>query len=704
MKAKVAIGGVLFVAFALWIVSVVTVMGGLADITNGIYSSGCATANFLQDLLVGGEGFIGLIPVEEQFIALEGHLTDGSTFFQKLESKMDETRQIDGAVALASATVAELKTTLEAVNAMAVQKKHTCQLCDQLVPQLDSLVDLLDNGVGAALVDARSQVSAQLQGPQMEELAQTFRDGVTPIRDTKNAMTASIGWFVTPGGLDKYTPFFQGQASPLGLMIIYACLCLSLFLLCGICSLGCWHFKEKKEVCEPGENPHRKLSPMCSRCTWCNSMILAMNLCLLGGIIMIVSVPISGLCLYLFDMDGPLIQTSSDIIGIDLGTSSDMVIAVVDRCLSIKAAETYAGQSSNLMDIYQVESADGTMQSMREQVVTTAIDPVNEAFGEITSSLDSAGSAELSQESALIALRDALATIAVSSSMFPDFDVLQSDPDYMALGGNADLAAESAQTSLNCDTVIVSLDGTDTTSKGITSYVSYVSAMDSGISSSAGTSCANKDSAVSCDGSLLPPMSQYCDAAANLVDLKMEALQVTTLSCNLFRDASGNSCDPRNMVLNTMTNTWSNICLGSNGEVSRDVQNCDLSGIDDYVNYYNERLEKVIQYLDWQVVTQLDAVNVGLRAVVDDNIVNPIYSIVDQFECAFMRDFWTGLLDGFCYRGANGFAKLGTSYVISAFTAFVTAIAGYATFRLAQDNMDVWAEREAEPETQSETI
>lgn len=83
MKAKVAIGGVLFVAFALWIVSVVTVMGGLADITNGIYSSGCATANFLQDLLVGGEGFIGLIPVEEQFIALEGHLTDGSTFFPR---------------------------------------------------------------------------------------------------------------------------------------------------------------------------------------------------------------------------------------------------------------------------------------------------------------------------------------------------------------------------------------------------------------------------------------------------------------------------------------------------------------------------------------------------------------------------------------------------------------------------------------------
>jgi len=702
MKAKGAIAGMLFVGFVLFIVSCVTVSSGLANITNGIYSSGCATAGFLQDLLVGGQGFIGLIPVADQFELLEARLTVGSTFFNELQAKMDETEVLDGAVALASKTVSELKNALDFAKEMAATEKHGCQVCDELGEQLlPSLIDLLDNGVGSALVDARAEVSKQLQGQEMEELSSNFQSAVTPLRSIKDSMTSTIGWFVTPGGLDEFTYLFQGQASPLGLMVVYACLCLGSVLACGLCSLGFWHFKEKKEDCPAGENPHRKLTPMCSRCTWCNSLILVMNLFLIGGIIMMLTVPISGLCLYLLDLDGPLLEKSAEAMGIDLGSDSDQVITIIDRCLSVKAAEKYGNESSNLMDILVFENeSTGEIYTMREKVITTAIEPVNAAFAEIDNSLQAAGSAELSSEPALTELRNVLASIDVSATMLPKEDKMSSDATYEALFSDQNLGVESMKTSVNCNNGDVTVDGISLDkTNGMDTYVTYVTTGAPSLGTASG-SCAARTQSVSCSDST----DAECLSVNALLSLK-NSLRNKAFECNLFTDQYGHACDPKKMTYDTATKSWSGVCLDSQGKVSVYSGTCNgVDALDAYVKDFDLRLKQVIAYLDWEVVDKLEAVNTGMKDVVTNNIVDPVYAVVEEFGCAFMRDFWSGLLDGFCYRGANGFAALGSSYVIGAFTAIVIAIAGYVTFRLAQDNMDVWEEREAAPETQSETI
>jgi len=697
MAAKGVIGVLLLGGVVGWVISIVLILNGLAGVTNGIYSSGCATANFLQDMLAGSDGFIGIVPVTDEFQILVDKLDTGSDFVAALTQVLDQTAEVDVAVEMASRTVTLLQTSLADTDTSPTGPSgymHTCVMCSQLPEQLSAVVDLLDNGVGTALKDARGQVNQQLTGSKMVELQASIESAIDPLIETKDTMVGTVGWFVTPGGFDAYTPIFQGQTSPLGLMIIYALVVLSGILVCGVASLALWHFKEKKPEPEHGEeslqHPYTTRVPNTARCAWCNGMIFAINMFLIGGLMVILAVPISGVCLFLIELDGALLESSATAFNLDMGEQQGMVIDIIDRCLSLKAEEKYAGQSSNLMDIVKTDK-NGTMETIRDQVITTAIKPVEDAFGQITSSLTAVDTPELSSQQALLDIRAALASNEVSKSMLVDVGAVTADNTYKAMMSNPTLAAAT----MNCD----SYTAGDNTVPGIDDFADTLAAMGTGGLKS-GT-CASYDLSVIC-----APSQTVCDAGSAFLTSKKNQLgQNGVFQCNLLQNSLGLSCDPKDMTKNTDTGEWENLCVDQAGGITTYPKPCNsLAEYDTYIKNFDLRFEKTFAYLDDIVASKLDHVNTDLRKVVDDGVVNPIYAIVEEFQCNFMRDFWAGLLDGFCYRGANGFRLLANTYVIAAIVGLVLAIAGFIVFRFSQDNIDAWQDREGNEDTKSETI
>jgi len=424
-------------------------------------------------------------------------------------------------------------------------------------------------------------------------------------------------------------------------------------------------------------------------------MIYAMMMFFIGGLMVVISVPLSGLCLLMSDLDADLFTELQSSLELNVGAQGPMITEIVDRCVSVSAADRYHNQSSNLMDILKLEN-NGTSQSVREQVVTLAIQPVSDAFDEISAVLDKKP-VRLSNVQELVKLRNILSATPISAMILPNVEQVRANTVYKDMT-DRNYMSVALLTSMSCSNFDASnFLETDSQITGMDEMFSKLSAMGTPASSTC-TATSKTQSMASCDSA----QSTYvaCQAAnAFLTEQKNQLAASAVFKCSQFTNSLGAACDPKDMFKDA-SGEWHNICFNSDGELSIVEVSCNMADFQVYVQEFDQRLSNVFAYLDDMVASKLSAVNNGLRSVVTRNVLDPIYAVLDGFECDFMRTFYSGLLDGFCYQTTNGFRKLANGYVVSAIVALVITLAGFLVFRYSKDNQDDWDQRQKLAERQ----
>ncbi|CAE8598201.1 unnamed protein product, partial [Polarella glacialis] len=221
-------------------------------------------------------------------------------------------KPLDEASYLVSATVVLLKDMMEyptnvipAVKSTpTVELIHRCELCTAIAPILKKVDDAVTNGVGQALAKARAEVDKQLTGQKLLDLQASLKKSIKPLEDFKKTIRKTFGYFVTPGQFDSIQTMVQGSSSPLFGVIMVISLILFTQLFCGATSVACYGCMEKRRGADPQvTNPYRRDVHRCAGLTWCCAFWYCIFVFLIGGILVVVSVPLSGLCLVMEDFD-----------------------------------------------------------------------------------------------------------------------------------------------------------------------------------------------------------------------------------------------------------------------------------------------------------------------------------------------------------------------------------------------------------------
>eukprot|EP00930_Biecheleria_cincta_P071144 TRINITY_DN5867_c0_g1_i1.p1 TRINITY_DN5867_c0_g1~~TRINITY_DN5867_c0_g1_i1.p1 ORF type:complete len:852 (-),score=134.45 TRINITY_DN5867_c0_g1_i1:118-2595(-) len=670
---------------------------GFQRVDDGIATTGCASATLLKDLLAGDpdNNFAGLLPVVQTFESLVAKLEPGSVFLTGLQSTLNRTKDIENSVAVVGGMVKLLQDMMAVPENVrpkspaGLDLMHKCTLCSELAPILDPVAEGLEKGTGSVLAKARAEVKKQLDGPRLGALRQDLQTTIDPMVEFKKTFTESVGFFVNPGGMDEYAPYFQGNGSALFGLVMYASVVLFLVLLCACSSLGCWVCMEQRPESRPGSNPYIKNGRTCAACSWCNATIYAIVMLIFGGLLLILSVPISGACLVMLDFDKELGQNV--MATLEIGGSNDstsMFLNIADKCLSAKSASKYSNVSLNLLDMVTVENSTGGKVTVREEVITKAIDPVKAQFEAVTATLVKSPAA-LSNSSDVLKLRTLLRTAPISAMILPDIEEIRSSNQYKALGDDPRTQVGSF-TSMSCENFTTGTElGNSQVLPGMKFSFDLLATLGTADPTSSCMNHTQRLLPLSCSG------YAPCIAGNKFLTERKNVLAASArFRCDLFQHPSGvGVCDPKAMYKSN--GVWHNTCLDDQGRMQIQPRTCSLAEFDKYVEEFDVRLANAFLMLDETVQSSLSGIDSDLRTLVESHVLAPIYNVVNNFECGFMRSFYTGLLDGVCFQGLGGYRAISSSYAAGALLSLVLGLVMYAAWRVMKDNYDTWQEKKA---------
>lgn len=437
----------------------------------------------------------------------------------------------------------------------------------------------------------------------------------------------------------------------------------------------------------------------------------------------VISVPVSGSCLVLTEMSyevGKNLLTSiGHIKDGKIDDNMDVVLTVMDRCLSLSQEEIHKQNSTslNFMDMVTLKN-DSSTQTVRDLVIARAIQPVKDQFAQLDERLDQAPT-KLSTLPQLLQLRRIFDENPISATYRVDLDILKADPDYGAMWNTpaAILWACSlscADHSVNISDMNIDLGEYDTipgidwawdTFSTFTQSIDGVGVLAMGVADPAGTCAAGTLRMQSCSNfeeiPIKPPdletqlnaVKAGCDAGSNFMQNVKRKLQKDKVFRCMIPMKQGQICDPTTAYKDVTTGLWVNTCLeleqGSWKNSFTIVESsCTLDEFNAFVKQFDTLLERAFFVLDTAVVDTLDDVKVKMRSVVDVNVLDPMYGVINQCNCHFMLDAWKGLLNGVCFSGTGGYIDLAYSYVILATAMLMLGIAYYIFWRIMRDNWE----------------
>eukprot|EP00933_Yihiella_yeosuensis_P007606 TRINITY_DN11271_c0_g1_i1.p1 TRINITY_DN11271_c0_g1~~TRINITY_DN11271_c0_g1_i1.p1 ORF type:complete len:864 (-),score=147.75 TRINITY_DN11271_c0_g1_i1:169-2760(-) len=688
--------------------------GGFGNMSSGMVLLSCDSANLVKDILGGTAqkpGFVGVIPAVATFerlvMALERN--PKSEFLTKLGNVMDGTKSVDEYVNLAAGTVGLLKDMMKykdnqinnvypKIPTNNVNLMHKCQMCEAMVAPLTKVEDILNNGVGKALQNVRAEVNLQLTGAKLVDLQANLKKSIQPLRDFKKAVKSSFGWFVDPDGFSTYQKQVQGVGSALFNAVMVVTAVLVGILACGGASLGCFVVRERNPSAEEkGLNPYSKMVNRSAACTWCCGWFYAVIVFLVGGLMIMLAVPLGSMCQIMEKVDANLIEDIGGFLGFqDPKTESEeMVTKMIDRCMSVNGAQQAMlnNVSRNLGDIIVMDSAGpgSAKATLNTQVGKKAIAPIEGQFSQLTAKMNSGSGKKLSTQPELVSLRELLKTHPITAMILPEADKLKNDPNFKNLALDSKTQAGFA-TSVQCADFTVSnsliKDQFPGPIPGITSFWDKLKTMGTPSAASALANCADK-SLTSCSGS--GSAKSACDAGNSyLTTLKKQIVDNSRYQCDVFQNPSNPSlpCDPKNMK--KVNGKWTNTCVPADGKLKRFGRRCTLVDFKTYVQEFDVRFGNVFQALDDEVAASSSKVQVDLKTTVDKFLIKPIRGVMNLLNCGFLTTFFKGLIDGMCYKSVVGFDQIAKSYVACAFVSILLVLLMYIIWRRHIDNINHW--------------
>jgi len=679
--------------FIMTIVSITWAVQGYSTIVDGGVNVACTSAELLDTTLEGANGthnFIGLMPILGTFHDLEVMLDNNSQFMTQLGGILDDTVDVSTSVTLGAETLNLLGSAMAnaANNAPSDgagnSVLHTCEFCSLIGSPIAAASSALADGIAQALATARNEVNNQLSPAKRAELQATMRQASEPVRNAKDSFRQSMGYFVDP---EQYQTLQDTVKGPIQMSVVVDFLGAFALCICGGVGTVMFLFREKKN--NHGENnPYSKIPNRCTCCAWCCGLVYVPLTMLFGGILLMITIPLSGVCILLDDVDGTLLRDMGPALGQNFSTDNgNMLLSIVDGC--INPSNTSA--NANLMDlIYERTSSGGTV-TMSERLITQVTDPINNAFGGINSA-NSSSSGGLATNPKLVELRTLLAANPISSLIIADSVQMPQDPLYSAMAPS--LLAIGYATSVNCVNHTASapsssdsdLDGTIV--PGMNNFQNKLD----GYGPQTGPAIGDCVSKVDCSA-LSDVRLNECNAGNNYMDLYGTIATMTTFRCDLFETPGDPSvyCDPKDMSWDAINEVWLNDCVQPDGSVIVKRRTCTLAEFDTYYNEFDVRVRKTMERIDDSATRKAAEIKTSLKNLVDEFLIDPVTNLVNGLTCGWLPPYYHGFIDGLCFQTVWGLRRIGQAYVMCASFTLVFVFTMYIVWRRSVDNVNAWA-------------
>jgi hypothetical protein len=679
---------------AAMIVSVFMALTGLGYIEEGMDATTCTAAQVVEYTLNGNTGanFLGMLPMLNNLSTMKQVLADDSQFINDVFTILNATVDVDRSSYLATQSLQLFSDTLSlsanmnpAVSLDSTGQYHTCQLCTALATPLSALATALSDSSAAALASVYTEVETQLGPESRASLRDAFDGGVTPLRDSATMIRDSFKPLLEDDFKDLkelviFAIFIFVLVFSTGVILIAACGCTS-GLMCSFCE-----YREKQDEAGEELNPWNKQIAPCACCSWCCGWGYAVVVLFVGGIMIVLSVVMSSVCLPMDELSGQLMDDIMPALDVT-STGDDLVMMkdMIDGCFSQLNQE-----DAVLMEIMFTRE-NGTKVNMSAKIKGQSTDLMKEKFATLDNKL--ATGEKMMDNADLISLLSTIANNPVDTLMVFNWALLSGSP-YQSIYAAPGTVADGAGSSLACSDSV--FDGS--TIYGLNSLLTDMADFDGdGTLISTGTCTGTADCTVQpvdsqgqslCNSPANCPAA--CAAANDLMALKAQLISATTYRCDIFQDENGNDCDVLNMG-GDAANGYTNDCLAAGASsVTRLQKTCTLAEFTTYVQDWETRLRNVFQRVDDVLEEKQDEISVNLRLLVDEYITEPVEGIVAGSSCQFLKTAYGDLVSGMCFKGAMGFRYIALSYSWNGVLTAMLILMTYAIWRHSVDNRNKW--------------
>lgn len=666
------------------IVSIFVALRGFNATSNGVNIMSCSMASLVNTTLAGGGNFSGMIPTLSTINTLVGQLNTGSPFLTQLTPILTQTQPVTDAVAVLAEVLRMLQATT-ANNANVYPQtttnkasKHTCTFCQQLSPKIPPVLADLNTGVAAALAAVQKQVSTQLSSASRQNQINALQPTLTALQSAKVSVRSAGAFFIDQKSFGQIS-YYMGTAV-LG-AVVGICVAGIVLVVFGLIATACFTFCEKRKLEEDKQVPNAHVYRLAC-CTWCCSWGYAVIVFLIAGVMTIVAVPVSGMCLILANLNSDTLNTIGPAIGLDptAGNTSTMAIGLVNSCLSPSSTNT---------NILKILTVNGT--SVYDTMVTGVQAPITNSF----SGLDASPQMNLASDPDVQGLVSILQNYLATAMTTPD-NTFSSDTDFggqkMNQNDPSGIFAAAQQTSLQCSDQTTGADFGSVTTLGVTSFINQLNTkFGNGVPTS--TLCGV--GVQGCSFSLTSSQLSACQGAQLYVAEKADLLSSTNTQwrCDIYLDQNSQPCDPVNMQ--QVSGVWTNDCLLPDGTPSGrftvQPKQCTASQFATYMQNFATRINKAVSRVDTAASQTQTTISNDLRNLVNQYLINPLLSVANGASCSFLGVQYYQFVNGLCYQTAWGFSQIATSYIVCAALTTVLIALMYGIWRRAIDNSNAAA-------------
>mmetsp|Transcript_36578 Transcript_36578/g.94591 ORF Transcript_36578/g.94591 Transcript_36578/m.94591 type:complete len:840 (+) Transcript_36578:3-2522(+) len=666
------------------IISAGTSTVGYKKAVDGFDNLACTAASLLDGMLSGQNDtyFIGMLPLLRTFEKMDKDLDYNADFMTGLRAQIDSTKAIEESMSLSTAIFVLLRESISIkMPAEVATNKHACQFCNVMTAPLDATVKVLDGGVASLLSAARTEVKTQL-GPQAsKDLQKTLRDAAAPIVKSKTLIRDTLSFFTDTTKFMQVRGHLSGNGPNTVKHLVNSGIVWAIFLTCCVgLTLGCFCLREG-----PAKETQTTV-PRCAACNWCCSWCFAMWVFLIGGVMLTVAWPMSGICLIMDDLSVQMLKDISPALGMNTTTPQQMY-DIIDQCI----VPSDPNSNAQLMDIIKPNASDPDA-TLRTVIVDDLKDVIMAKFTAIDK-LMSSGDAKLAENQQMKDLMIMLSDPLDMMILFQDPSLINSDPLYKDMFTDATLTAAATGSSACCS------DGTvgpktpapmgNKSISGVENFVAKLAALGTrGPMLNVRPDCA--DTVVCAVGS----RELACEAGNNFVKLKRKILDLTKFRCDIFFDPvdMSNDCDPINLVgtldPTTSKTTWTNTCQKADGTMKVKRKDCNLPQFVTYIQDFKKRVDRSLRRVDKTVAETGTGISVGMRGLVQKYIFTPIEFIADGVTCGFMGQYYRQVVNALCYQGVVGFVLIGKSYQACGVIALWMIVLMYGVWRRTIDNVN----------------
>lgn len=683
MPCKGSLFVALLVCFLGILIGGIVTLSGFDQTYQGFSHMACESAEFLDTFLSGSKevNFVGMMNALDFFDSMDQSLDDGSNLMNNVTGIIDRTSTIKDQVFFAAETLNLLSgalndpRALNPTDASGNDLYHECVLCKELAPKLAQASAELNSGVASALVEVRGTVDGQLSTSSREDMQDALQAALDPLMNFKQSMRDVFGSFIQPGAMEQVRSVMLNQVQPILLVFFFWSL---LLFFIALAAAACFVVREKSENGYP-RAPHRLTC-----CVFVCSCGMVIPVLILGGLLLTLTIPLSGLCLVMADMNGQVMTDISDGIGMNTtGDQGEILVNVIDSCLT----PSDPNLNANMLDLmFSRNKSDPTKKiSARNKMMDTFNKPIDAAFDDLDSKLGTDNTfPKLAEAPEIKDLANLLKDNPITAFILPVLSKIQSDAkfeklftadqEWAKLGGVSMLCEDHTPqgnfAGLDNTTAILGLDSADNIlqSKGVNSLV---------VGCIPVPLCGGND--------------QQCSAASKLLQEKNKLNGLQTFPCPKFVTTSNVVCGADDFTWNAVTMRYDTDCWsGTPGSREMTIRrdNCSLADFRSYVENYHSQITKSFEMADRATSGSLNDITTSLRSVVKTHILNPIANVLDGITCGFMAKLYSGFVDSLCFRGVVGLRMVGASWVVVAvFTLFLSFVS-YFLWRYTVDNVN----------------